>query len=438
VPIYPVKIVSGGGTSPIIAHVPHSSSHITEGARPQFLLSDEELRREVIRLTDWHTDRLFSWVTKLGGSMFINTVPRVIFDPERFVDDDDEPMAAVGQGVVYTKSTQGELLREIDDAQRAGFISELYEPYHEALTTMVSSSLDKFGTCLIIDCHSFATEPLPSEPNQETPRPDICIGTDSFHTPPALAEALEQAFTAEGFVTKRDSPFSGTIVPLRFYGRDSRVESVMIEVRRGLYCDEATGEPNTDFDRVQSIVENAVGNAVLAAVPGGLCNERSVDPPGPVSPGNVRGSRPSVAHEFVILDVFSLARHGQILLVWQAFPLDPTPEYSASGVQIGPMRVEVWTGDQPDWENPASPLTMMAAGADPVFDGTRGYPDDSGNQSLEVLRDAVVGRSIILATSGSNILSVEPGGEGTASSDEIAAKKQQPQLITRSYRFPRW
>ncbi len=96
------------------------------------------------------------------------------------------------------------------------------------------------------------------------PRPDICIGTDPFHTPAEMAEALERAFTAEGLVVSRDTPFSGTMVPLEYYRRDARVKSVMIEVRRGLYCDEETGEPNGEFERVRGMVERAVAKLRVA------------------------------------------------------------------------------------------------------------------------------------------------------------------------------
>ena len=36
---------------------------------------------------------------------------------------------------------------------------------------------------------------------------------------------------------------------------DSRVSSVMIEVRRGLYCDESTGEDSAGFSAVRAMLE---------------------------------------------------------------------------------------------------------------------------------------------------------------------------------------
>ena len=66
----------------------------------------------------------------------------------------------------------------------------------------------------------------------------------------------------EGFAVAVDRPFAGTIVPLSAYQLDRRVASVMIEVRRGLYCDEATGEPLPGFGDVESRLARAIESAL--------------------------------------------------------------------------------------------------------------------------------------------------------------------------------
>ncbi len=48
------------------------------------------------------------------------------------------------------------------------------------------------------------------------------------------------------------------MVPLDRYRSDRRVSAIMVEVRRGLYCDEATGDPLRGFESVRAAVERAV------------------------------------------------------------------------------------------------------------------------------------------------------------------------------------
>lgn len=86
-------------------------------------------------------------------------------------------------------------------------------------------------------------------------RPDICIGTDRYHTSEKLQECLSAAFKALGYDVAIDSPFTGTIVPLNHYYKDQRVESVMIEVNRSLYDD-----PN-GFTRIPSDLSHAISQA---------------------------------------------------------------------------------------------------------------------------------------------------------------------------------
>ncbi len=263
----PVAVTGPRGRRvPVVAHVPHAATYVPDRVRRCIVLDDAELRREIVRLTDWHVDRLVSWVPSLGGELFVNTLSRVAFDPERFEDDAEEPMATVGQGVVYTRTTQRGRLAEITSEERAWRVEHWYRPYHEAFEAEVSVLLERFGTVLILDSHSFATVPLPSEPDQRPNRPEICLGTDEFHTPAALADALERSLAAEGLTVRRDTPFPGTIVPGRFHRTDARVRSVMIEVRRGLYCDEATGEPTAEFGELRLALERAVGGAVAAFI----------------------------------------------------------------------------------------------------------------------------------------------------------------------------
>ena len=247
---------------PIIGHVPHASLRIPPGERGGILLDDDALAAELLRLTDLHVDRLFEWIRDLGGTLFVNRVSRLVVDPERFPDDAREPMARVGQGAVYTRTADGTPLRSTGRGERSRLMARWYQPYHAALEGLVGATLDAFGTCLLIDAHSFATIPLASESDQDPDRPDVCLGTDSVHTPRALVAALEAAMEQAGFRVAVDRPFAGSLVPLRWYGTDPRVTSIMLEVRRGTYMDERTGEPLEAFGDVAARLRRAVAQGI--------------------------------------------------------------------------------------------------------------------------------------------------------------------------------
>ncbi|MHA2340192.1 MAG: N-formylglutamate amidohydrolase [Candidatus Hodarchaeales archaeon] len=79
-------------------------------------------------------------------------------------------------------------LREINKDERNLLLQNIYDPYHKAITKEVQDLLAKFGECFIIDTHSFPAIPLPYEDSQESKRPQICIGTDPYHTPEDLIQ----------------------------------------------------------------------------------------------------------------------------------------------------------------------------------------------------------------------------------------------------------
>lgn len=223
----------------MILHVPHASRRIPDPVRKCFLADDADLERELLRMTDAYTDELFE---RPDVPMVVFPVSRLVVDPERFIDDADEPMARRGMGVIYTRMSDGRILRQIPTAaDRSALLERYYMPHHRALERAAAGELARRGKALIVDCHSFPSHPLPCDLDQKMPRPDICLGTDPDHTPPSLWHAIVKAFARFGIAVAVNCPYAGTIVPYRYYRMDSRVWSIMIEVRRGLYMDEDTG-----------------------------------------------------------------------------------------------------------------------------------------------------------------------------------------------------
>jgi len=243
---------------PTVVHVPHSSVTIPRGLRDQFILTQLELDRELLHMTDRYTDELFA-LPKAMTTTVIYPVSRLVVDPERFLDNQSEPMAAKGMGVVYTKtSDQRPLRRPISRAEREALVSEYYVPHHRKLNAAVARALSSSGKCLIIDAHSFPSAPLPYENDQGPERPAICIGKDEYHTPAELERAAVEAFRREFDRVAVNRPFSGALVPDDYYRKDKRVRAIMIEVNRSLYMDEATGQKSAGFGEVKALIRRAL------------------------------------------------------------------------------------------------------------------------------------------------------------------------------------
>ncbi|MEU1476596.1 N-formylglutamate amidohydrolase [Streptomyces sp. NPDC001668] len=231
-------LLPGAGESPVILHVPHSSREIPDDVRAGIVLDDSALERELDHLVDAHTAELAEEAARLARTApwrFVNRLSRLVVDPERFPDEREE-MLAVGMGAVYTKTTGREELRPADTDPEP-LIARYFRPYARAMTEAVAERLDAVGRVVVIDVHSYPSAPLPYELHGAGARPPVCLGTDSFHTPPELLAAAREAFGEVGL----DSPFSGTYVPLEFYGRDPRVSALMVEIRRDTYMTEPGG-----------------------------------------------------------------------------------------------------------------------------------------------------------------------------------------------------
>ncbi len=237
--------------NPILINVPHSATYIPPEEMKYFTTPD--LGHELAVMTDHFCDDLYD----TGDQMIRFPVSRLICDPERFRDDSDEIMASVGMGAIYTSCSDGKKLKSVSPGHKEELLAGYYDRYHKRLETAVEHNLNAYGKCLIIDGHSFYDEPLPYEFDRCTDRPDICIGTDPVHTPKAAEQLLRDHFSGRGYSVEINRPFVGCIVPIRYYRRNTRVMSVMIEINRRLYIDHDIHKTN-GYARIKRDVADAI------------------------------------------------------------------------------------------------------------------------------------------------------------------------------------
>lgn len=247
----------------VILHVPHDSRLIPEEVRSQFLLSDEELKHELQRMTDHFTYALFAEPCS-DTTVVRAPVSRLVVDVERFPDDDAEPMAARGMGAIYEVTSHlAPLRRKLSSEERSALMTAWYYSHHSRLAVAVTDAVNKYGCCLVIDCHSFPAIALPYErADTAFVRPDICIGADPFHTPKALEQCFVEVFGRNAWRVAVNEPFAGALVPASRYQHDPRVMAVMVEVNRDLYLRPQSFEPDTDFNRTATEIRKCCVEAL--------------------------------------------------------------------------------------------------------------------------------------------------------------------------------
>ncbi|TDW31110.1 N-formylglutamate amidohydrolase [Cryobacterium psychrophilum] len=187
------RVTDLSATSPVILHAPHGGQLIPTEHLPAYVISSAELEAE--------------------------------------------KMNAVGMGVLYTHGSHGQEIRDLARTDQTALMHH-FKSYSAALTDLVNATLRQHGRALIIDMHSYPEHALAYELHADRPRPELCIGFEQFHAPADFVHTVTDAFAHLHALP--NGPFAGAYVPLEHYGTDSRVNAVMLEIRRDLYMDEDT------------------------------------------------------------------------------------------------------------------------------------------------------------------------------------------------------
>ncbi len=227
----------------VIVNIPHASVEIPDF--DNYVLSPDAVRQEARLLADLYTDEMINDAENV--ECVIAPVSRVYVDTERFADDNKEEAARYGMGVLYTKTHDGVYLRQpVTAERRSELLKKWYEPHHARLTQAVDTALSKAGKVLIIDLHSYPTRfDMLGIKGKYTP--DVCIGCDAFHGDITVLEKLVNWCYENKYTSAVNNPFSGSVVPLKHYGKNKTVTSFMLEIRRTLYMNEETFEKTGGF-----------------------------------------------------------------------------------------------------------------------------------------------------------------------------------------------
>jgi len=241
-------------TAPLVLDSPHSGTVYPADfgyACPFSWLRETE---------DGFIDEIFESAPGAGVPLLAAQFPRCYIDANRAVDDIDpllleepwpgiNPTARSNMGVGLIRrlhkqaSPQPLYDRFLTRAEIEHRINTCYRPYHAALEELLSRTYAEFGIVYHLNCHS-----MPGSNG-----PDMVLGDrDGTTCAPALTRFVAQQLRGMGYRVAINRPYKGVELVRRFGRPAAGWHSLQIEIRRGLYMNEASREKNHGFDRVQA------------------------------------------------------------------------------------------------------------------------------------------------------------------------------------------
>lgn len=202
---------------PIVASIPHSGLVI-----PDDMISTFNSRYQTyLPHQDWHLDKLYDGLPKLGITVIEAVYSRYVVDLNRTAK---APFigsfwsAAVPQKTAFNASLYRVLPSQKQVQDR---IDQVYYPYHHQLESLLIQTVDRFGYAYLLDLHSFAGPILDQ----------VCLGNGNGQTcSDFFISTVESALRNQGYQVARNHVFNGGYIT-RHYGKIPKVEALQIELR---------------------------------------------------------------------------------------------------------------------------------------------------------------------------------------------------------------
>lgn len=270
---------------PVVFASPHSGADYP----PEFVAASRLDPLTLRKSEDSFVDEIFAAAPAHGAPLLRAFFPRVFLDPNREPFELDPEMfedqlpsyvnsqsarVMAGIGTIARVVTTGEIIykNKLQFAEVADRINTYYRPYHRELQKLIEQTRERFGLCLLIDCHSMPSVGGPIDQDPGARRADFVLG-DCFGAScaPELTDKAEQVLKGMGYQVVRNNPYSGGYTTVNYGRPAARVHALQIEINRALYMDEERFERTRGLGVVaahmSSLIEalGSIDPAVLAA-----------------------------------------------------------------------------------------------------------------------------------------------------------------------------
>ncbi len=242
-----------GDPVPVIVSIPHAGTRVPAEVRAAFASP----AIAALPMTDWHVDRLYEFLPRLGVTVIQAVWSRFVVDLNRPPRPRPLYPGRFETGVIPETTFTGEpIFRQTPSPEKtAELIRQYYQPYHEALAGLLGACQARFGRAVLVDAHSVISHANRVHPALEE---DIYLGDrDGDSCGPWLRGLVSAEFAGLGYAVAVNSPYKGGYITSH-YGAGEGVEALQIEMAQRVYMhedDPAGGPGHPRFRQVSADLE---------------------------------------------------------------------------------------------------------------------------------------------------------------------------------------
>ena len=271
--IEPFNLYSPGDLqSSVLFSSPHSGLFYS-----QEFLKSSVLDHIAIRASeDAFVDELFMSAPEFGSSLLVANIPRAFVDLNRDVRDLDPILvdgakalrrngrASSGLGVIPRLVGKNKPIyaSKISLAEAQARLLRFWHPYHLCLQDLLEETRKKFGSVILIDCHSMPHECVDQGTGVSLP-PQIVLG-DRYGAAANLdiVNQVRLAFAESGFRVSRNMPYAGAYISCKYGKPQHNQHVIQVEIDRSLYMNEDTIQKLHNFSELRAALKNVISKIV--------------------------------------------------------------------------------------------------------------------------------------------------------------------------------
>ena len=258
---------------PLILSVPHSGTVFPEEflshVKPDMmtLRRNEDIFVKDLLETSIKQEKIPAICLNIARAFIDVNRAKLELDPGMFYDypkDDlglNQQRSRYGLGIIHKITADSQPIYDglISYKEADQRIKKVYDPYHNRLKQLTAKTIEKFGFCLVLDCHS-----MPSKICSiisESPRIDICLGNLFEQScPNRISFFVENEFAKREYYVAKNRPYSGAFITFNYCEPRKKCYTLQLEINREIYADEERMKINDNFQRVSYDISKVINN----------------------------------------------------------------------------------------------------------------------------------------------------------------------------------